>query len=71
MRREVRELLNNEIDGLPEAQRVVDEMDTDRRQRAVLLQGIKRDVLSKNFRQLLQHVYERYPEFRENSVFRG
>jgi uncharacterized protein YwgA len=57
--------------GIVEAQRLVDAMDRDDRSRAVWLQRLKQDVLGKNFRDLLRYVYDRYPEFAENSVFRG
>jgi hypothetical protein len=57
--------------GVGQAQRVVDVMDAQQRKRAVYLQQLKQGVLSLTFRQLLQHVYSRYPEFRENSVFNG
>lgn len=57
--------------GIDEAERLVGAMSASQRQRALLLQGLKRDVLRMSFRGLLEHVYSRHPEFRENSVFNG
>jgi uncharacterized protein YwgA len=57
--------------GIARAQRVVDAMDGRQRKRAVYLQELKQGVLSMSFRALLQHVYSRYPEYGENSVFNG
>jgi uncharacterized protein YwgA len=57
--------------GTAEAQRLVDAMDGDQRESAVYLQELKRGVLAMGFRDLLKHVYSRYPEFSENSVFQG
>jgi uncharacterized protein YwgA len=57
--------------GIAEARVFLDDMDSDERKCAVYLQELKRGALSMSFRQLLQHVYSHYPEFRKNSVFDG
>jgi hypothetical protein len=57
--------------GVAAAQLLVDAMGQSDRGRAVWLQRLKQDVLTLSFRDLLSYVYRRYPDFAENSVFRG
>lgn len=55
--------------GLGDAERIVGQMDASQRSCAKVLQRLKHDVLRRGFRELLEYVYERYPEYAENSVF--
>jgi uncharacterized protein len=57
--------------GLARAQDALDEMAPEARGRAAQLQQLKQGVLSLGFRDLLSHVYSRYPDFSDKSVFRA
>lgn len=58
-------------EGLAEAQSLADGL-TDRQRVSVrFLVGVKREVLSLSFNELLRYVYSRYPDYAKNSVFSG
>jgi len=58
-------------EGIAAAQSVLDGLPESQRADVRWLADLKRDVLSLDFRRLLHHVYERHPDYAENSVFRG
>jgi len=55
--------------GLADAQTLVDQLDPGRRGSARFIIELKKDVLSQSFNGLLRHVYDRYPDYAENSIF--
>ena len=55
-------------EGLQHGRELLSEEPSD--QVAQHLHRIKKDVASKTFKELLEDVYDRYPEFAEKSVFR-
>lgn len=57
--------------GLAAAQEIVDQLDPARRASARSIISLKQDVLSQSFNELLKHVYSRYPDYAERSVFSG
>jgi hypothetical protein len=57
--------------GLSEAQSLADQLNDRQLVSVRFLVGLKKDVLSLSFNQLLQYVYSRYPDYAKNSVFSG
>lgn len=57
--------------GIEHARRLTDALTPEERPHLDYLYATKQEVLTRSFRDLLHHVYSRYPEFRERSVFSG
>jgi uncharacterized protein YwgA len=57
--------------GVEQAQAILSQLDPDRRQVLRRLASIKAELLELKFDALLRRVYDRYPEYAANSVFRA